>query len=117
MMNKNHKKEQIIKIGVEYINKNYKKPNLKIAEIANQCYISEAYFRKIFNEIYKISPLKYINRVRLENAGSMLLNEACTVKSVFIKCGFLNACRFSREFKKFYGVSPSKYKRQQNLEM
>ncbi len=112
MMNKIHKKEQIIKVGVEYINKNFNNPYLKIVEVAKQCYISETYLRKIFNEIFHISPLKYINRVRLENAGTMLLKETCTIKNVFLKCGFLDACRFSREFKKFYNLSPSDYKKQ-----
>lgn len=111
------KKEQIIVEGVKYLNENYVKPDLKIGEASSKCFISEAYFRKIFNELYNTSPVKYINNLRLNKAGDLLKNTNCQVKKVFTKCGYVNPCRFSREFKKRYGISPTEYKKQHNLEM
>ncbi|MBQ9782686.1 MAG: helix-turn-helix transcriptional regulator [Clostridia bacterium] len=111
------KKEQTIIDGVKYLNENYVKPDLKIGDASSKCFISEAYFRKIFNELYDTSPIKYVNNLRLKKAGELLKNTNCQVKKVFIKCGYVNPCRFSREFKKHYGISPSEYKKQYSVEM
>lgn len=111
------KKEKIIFEGVKYLRENFYKSDLKIKEASDKCFISQAYFRKIFNEVYNISPIKYLNKIRLDKAGELLYNGNCLVKQVCQKCGFNSPCRFSREFKKYYGVTPSAYNKQDVFEM
>ena len=111
------KKKNIICLGVEYLDANYSNHNLKIGDASSKCFISEAYFRKLFNEVYGWSPIKYLNKIRLEKAGELLKDGKCKVKQVYILCGYDNACRFSREFKKYHNLTPSAYKKQSCLEM
>lgn len=55
------------------------------------------------------SPQEFIRVVRLERAA-MLLRTGESVGNVAEKVGFDNAKYFSTAFKKYFGVSPSKYK-------
>ena len=55
------------------------------------------------------SPQEFIRVVRLERAA-MLLRDGESVGNVAEKVGFDNAKYFSTAFKKYFGVSPSKYK-------
>ena len=111
------KRQSVISEGIKHLNENFANHDLKIGDASSKCFISEAYFRKIFNEVYGISPIKYLNKLRLENAGKMLETGSYKVNEVYKKCGYVDACRFSREFKKHYKVSPSNYKKQSSLDM
>ncbi len=111
------KKQSMISDGVKYLKENYAKHALKIGDASSKCFISEAYFRKLFSQVYGVSPIKYLNKIRLKKAGELLEMGNYKVSEVFKMCGYVNACRFSREFKKYYKISPSNYKKQSFLEM
>ena len=55
--------------ALKYIEKNYYDPRLDNATLAEQCRISEVYFRKIFKEDLGTSPQKYIIKLRLQKAS------------------------------------------------
>ena len=56
------------------------------------------------------SPQDFIRIIRLEGAASMLRN-GCNVTDAAAKAGFDNPKYFSTVFKKYFGVSPSKYQK------
>ena len=64
----------------------------------------ERYFQKDFNR----SPQDWLNEQRIIAARYLLLN-AKSVKSIAIQLGYKQPSHFSHEFKRYYGVSPSKY--------
>ncbi len=111
------KKQRIINEGVKYLKENFANHDLKIGDASSKCFISEAYFRKIFNEVYGVSPIKYLNKLRLNKAGELLKNGNYKVNEVYKKCGYADACRFSREFKKYYNQTPLSYKKHTDFEM
>ena len=55
------------------------------------------------------SPQEFIRVVRLERAA-VLLRAGHHVGDVAVEVGYDNAKYFSTSFKKYFGVSPSKYK-------
>ena len=61
-----------IKASAEYLEKNYQRPNLSIAEVASKSFMSEVHFRKLFKQEYGISPRKYLIRLRMQNAALMI---------------------------------------------
>jgi len=61
----------------------------------------ERYSRKIFG----CSPQKWLKGQRLLMAGKMLTRQP-SVKTVAIDLGFKQVSHFSREFKRYFGVSP-----------
>jgi AraC-like DNA-binding protein len=56
------------------------------------------------------SPQDFIRIIRLEGAASMLRN-GCNVADAAAMTGFDNPKYFSTVFKKYFGVSPSKYQK------
>ena len=106
-----HHKNELSKIhrSVEYINKHYTDPNLSVFKIAQQSYMSEVYFRRLFNLEFGTSPQKYIVHLRILHAKGLISTGYHTLKEVAYLSGYTDYKYFSVEFKKKVGVSPSEY--------
>ena len=67
----------VIKAAVEFINKHYKE-NLSIKLYADECNLSESYFRKKFREYFGKSPIDYRNQLRFAEAKRLYQNNYTT---------------------------------------
>ena len=105
-----NKKEGIIKNSIVYMNSNFDNFEITISEIAEKSFISEVYFRKIYKEVFGISPGRAILEMRIKKAKELLRSGYFSVKEVSQKSGFDNVKYFSTVFKKEVGISPSEYK-------
>ena len=83
--------------------------NLSIPEIAKKCMLSECYFRRLFLRRYGISPTKYRNECRINQAKKLLKAKVLSVTEVSRRVGFSDIYYFSKVFKETTGVSPKKY--------
>lgn len=100
--------------AINYIAKNYNK-DIKNGELAQLTGLSTVYFRKLFTEFLGISPIAYVNELRIKKAKEMLKSDYGSITEIAESLGYLNIYDFSRTFKKHVGISPSKYvKRLQN---
>ena len=95
--------------SVEYMLKHYSNCDLTIKEIADQSYISEVYFRKLFKEGYGTSPRKYLVDLRIQHAVGLISTGYYSLKEVAYMSGYNDYKYFSVEFKKHKGLSPSEY--------
>ena len=102
--------KDLIVAGVEYIHSNYAEEIISLPHLATLSGISETYFRRLFHKVYGISPLKYINSLRIARAKELINSGMHTISEVARLSGFNDEAYFSREFKKNTGVSPSEYK-------
>lgn len=102
-------KYKMLEPGIEYIHNNlyddidYKLPS-KI------CGISYTYFKKLFIEKFGVSPIRYVNNMRLERSRELLLTNKYSVGEIAKICGFENTYYFSKKFKEKYQASPTAYK-------
>ena len=103
------KKYAHITPAVEYINKNFTKPNISCKEIAKLCDVSYSYIKRIFKEKFNVPPEKYIMHLKLNYACDLLKSGRYTVKEVSDMAGFTDPNYFSRCFKQNIGIAPSKY--------
>lgn len=101
-------KYQKISSAVDYIAKNYNKC-IKNDELAVLTGLSTVYFRKLFTEIFGISPIAYLHELRIKKAKEMLKSDYSSITDIALSLGYTNIYDFSRDFKKHTGVSPSKY--------
>lgn len=99
----------MIQKGVLYMNMYFDKRNISVGDIAKKCNISEVYFRKLFKESYGMSPLKYINKLRIEHACRLLESGYYRVSEAATLSGFEDMKYFSTAFKKHVGIMPSEY--------
>ncbi len=96
----------IIKKATEYIYSNYSDPTLTVSAVAEQCFVSEIYLRKLFGKKLGIAPFKFITEVRMSRAEG-LARERIPVKEIAVSVGFSDIYQFSRAYKKYFGYPPS----------
>lgn len=79
--------------------------------IASQVHFSTSYIRQIFKQVMKENISEYIIRKRMELAGNLLKNTSFKVQEIAQECGYEDQRYFASSFKKFYGCTPTEYKR------
>lgn len=94
--------------ATDYIAKNYNK-TIRNDELAKLTGFSTVYFRKLFAEVYGISPIAYVSELRIKKAKEMLKSDYGSITDIAISLGYSNIYDFSRDFKKHTGVSPTRY--------
>ena len=72
------------------------------------------YLCHFFKEISGLSPIQYLIGYRILQAQNMLINTTKSVLEISLDCGFENVSYFIRQFRKYTGMSPGKY-RNKNL--
>lgn len=100
-----------IEPAINYIEQYY---DLKITNdmLGQMCGISTQHFRKLFTEIYGISPIAYVLHFRLTKAAKLLQEKKhFSVAQVAQSVGIHDVYYFSKAFKKYMGVSPKNYSR------
>lgn len=88
----------------------YTDSELSVSYLADICGISVAYLRRIFNQVYSMSPKDYISSLRIDRAKALLENTSLSVSEIAAMSGYSDPCYFSREFKKKTGIAPSEYR-------
>ena len=104
---------QTYKRILQYIRKNYYQIK-SIEHLANQVNLDSAYLSRVFKRFHKEPPYKFLIRLKMSHAASLLLNSGDLVKHVAYELGFENPFHFSRTFKSIYGVSPENFVRERN---
>ena len=103
-----------IKRVVKYIEKNYYK-DLKLEILAEIFNYNSAYLGKIFKSYTGQSFNTYLDKIRIEKAKKLLIEENLKVYEVCDNIGYKNIDYFHSKFKKYVGVSPLNYKKQKEL--
>ena len=99
----------VIQPGIELLQTRYRDPNLRIADLADACFISEVYFRKLFLQHKGQSPQKALTELRFRYACELMTLCYYTQKEVALLSGFSDVKYFRTAFKRRYGITPSEY--------
>lgn len=76
---------------------------------------TQEHLTRSMRKFYDVSPTEYINKLRLHQAAYLLQSTTRNVTEIIFKIGFNNIPHFNKNFKKMYGVSPRKYRKQSSL--
>lgn len=97
--------------ALAYVAENYADSGLSIDRICSHLGVSEAYFYSIFKKEMGMSFVAYLTKIRMEQAVYLL--NTTQEKSYVIAgmVGYEEPNYFSYVFKKYYGSSPSKYRK------
>jgi len=99
-----------VTISVEnYIHEHFQNPALTITTIAKNLYLNYRYICHCFKRDKNITINDYLNKVRIDNAISLFREDVDNVSYVAEKCGFSSASYFSKQFKRYTGLSPKDF--------
>ncbi len=82
-----------------------------VDEAIKQVGVSNGYGFRIFKETYGISPREYLTKLKIDEAKKLLMKPNYSVYSVGSALGYSSLANFSRQFKRWTGVSPNQFKK------
>ena len=94
----------------EFIKSNYT-GNISVRDIADAVGLKEVQCRRIFQKETRMSPMEYLNRLRLLYAMRLLICSDRNVGEIAAAVGFHSASYFCRAFRKFYRKSPEEQRK------
>lgn len=101
-----------ISTAIQYLRQHLYDPGLRVRDLHTLLGMSDTYFRKLFMQVYGLSPVQYINRERIEQAKSLLLSgDFGTIEQVAQAAGFSDVYYFSKVFKSQTGQPPTEWRR------
>jgi len=84
---------------------------LDVADIASGMELSYERFRKIFRDRIGLSPGEYRIRRRIDEARAMLSQHRMSTKEIAYALGYADPFTFSKQFKRFVGMSPTAFRK------
>lgn len=94
--------------ALQYLEAHLFDHNLQIRMLSDLCDMSEVTFRSLFSKRFGESPKKYIIRHRLLQAKAIMdSGEYTSIADVARRVGYEDPLYFSKQFKSFFGNSPS----------
>ena len=82
-----------------------------IGELADRLEVTQEYLTRCFCRSIGMTPGKYLNQVRIENARALLREGGHSIQFVSDACGFTNSNYFARVFRSSVGLNPRDYAR------
>ncbi|SFB49935.1 Helix-turn-helix domain-containing protein [Cohnella sp. OV330] len=100
----------------QYIELHYME-NLYLDQIAAVMETTPKYFSNYFKKTFGVNYVEYLNKVRLSHARDLLRSTTLSIAEIGEKTGYLNSSTFTTTFKKYMGVSPSDYRKQNDQQI
>ncbi len=85
--------------------------DLGMKSLSKQVGVSPNYLNKLFREDMNESLKNYVTRIRMETAAKMLKNTDMRINEIAVELGYRTSRYFSDVFSKYYGVTPTDYRR------
>ena len=86
--------------------------NWTVKEMAESVDMSESHFQRLFKAEKGLSPSKYLRKLRFEKARELLEGRRyLRIQEICFGVGINDQTNFTRDFKKFYGTTPTQYRK------
>jgi len=83
---------------------------LSIERMAEQVAMSARNFRRVFAETFGMTPARFVEKLRLEQACMRLTQGKTSIERIATSVGFNSADAFRRAFRVRYGATPQEYR-------
>ena len=102
-------KQLRLKPALDFISEHYDIPDISNEQLAQLCGVSTVYFRKLFQSVYGVSPIRYLHDFRMKKAKDLLSSDFGSISQVAQSTGYSSVYHFSKMFRSYTGTSPSQY--------
>ncbi len=93
---------------ISYIDENYAH-EISLEDLADVADMNPNYFCRFFKNMTGKTPVDYLNYFRVEKACIELVEGTQTIAEIADKCGYNDCGYFIKVFKRYKGVTPSKF--------
>ena len=100
---------------ISHIERHYNLP-LPLAELARMAHMCERSLQRYFQGAFGLSPVDYINRLRIEKACRLIGEGEMNITQASESVGIPDSNYFARVFRRFTGTSPSAFRRSSRQE-
>lgn len=83
-----------------------------IDDIAAELGISSSHCNRVFKQVFGQSPRAVLSQLVLHEAKLLLSNPKLSVQNIAVMLGYKDIAHFSRQFKRWSGMSPSRYRQE-----
>lgn len=101
-----NRSESVVEKAKKYMNENFSK-DISLEDVSMKVDISPYYFSKLFKEEEGNNFIEYLTKLRMDEAIRLLKETDLSMKEICIQVGYSDPNYFSRNFKKYTGITPT----------
>ncbi len=106
------RKNRYVAAAKEYIGENYRNSSLSLTDAADALNLNKSYLSTLMNDVLGVGFTDYLNGVRIGKAKELLNETDLPVSEICRQTGFNSDQNFIRVFKKYVGMTPGQYRKQ-----
>jgi AraC-like DNA-binding protein/ligand-binding sensor protein len=104
-----NRKSQIVFLAESFIRNNIDK-KVALDEVARAAFTSKRNLTRVFCTETKLTVLDYINKLRIDKAGELLMDPKRKISSIAFDSGFGSVQQFNRVFRRYKKCTPRKWR-------
>lgn len=97
--------------AVNYIDEHFQNADFSLDKACEAAYISRTYFNKLFKASFHMTPVAYINQLKLSRAKNLLKSGLYSRSEIALLCGFKDVKNFYTFFKKQTHMTTKQYEK------
>ncbi|KOR26946.1 AraC family transcriptional regulator [Clostridium sporogenes] len=106
--------DETIHDSIKYINEHFAE-DIDLKKLADIEHYNISYYSEWFKSKMKVSPIEYIQNLRVQKAKSLLLNTNLTILQISQIVGYEHNSSFTRVFKHLEKISPIEFRKNQKI--
>lgn len=100
---------QRLRKAITFIQKHYKE-KITLDDIAEFVHISIRECNRMFKKYLAVSPMSYLQAVRLQKATTMLTDTNKSIAEIALENGYTSSSHFGKKFKEHHHITPKEYR-------
>lgn len=84
--------------------------NIQVKDVADSLGMSLRTLNRRFKLATNLTPIQYMQNVRMRNAGELLHSSNLTIGEIAYRSGYQDQAHFSDLFKRYFGTTPTQYR-------
>lgn len=94
---------------IDVLEQNYNQ-EIDVDNLAKELNLSVSSFYRLFKDVTSDTPVQYLKKIRLNKAKEMIITKNTKAYAAALEVGYQSVSQFSREFKRYFGVTPAALK-------